>query len=525
MRCFAAAAATVVLAFASCVAQDPPQSPKPNELRERAYAAEVRGKYSAAADAFLQLASVEPDDPTWAVAAGRCLGRSARFKEAIDLLDRARTTFPGSLEVPSMLAKTLLLQAESERDASNAASLCADAAEIAESVLQHSPDDEDARLVLAQAKYVLGDHAAAVAAAEEAVRRHPKRAGAHVLIGRIAMDRFRELSAEHSRDKPTGQAEADLVAAIDAARQRAKSAFSEAAKIDPTRAHPHVMLGQIALLDKRTDVARTHFTDAIATDPDVAIDHQVFEMDTTWQQRRDLYENALRRYSARAGATEEKKSTLLFHAGRACYEGGDWAAARTLFLAARAANADATNTDYYLAFSAYQLGDHDGAETHAAKFAAVGAPAFADVVRSLGSEKRGQIGAILQFLADRAYEKGRIDASRDLNHVIACLKDSADAWNNHAFLCRETKRYEEALASYLHAQEKEPDSPQLLNDTGVILQYHLPGADNLRKAKGLYERAIQIADKLLADSQTQSAIRERTAKARADAMANLAAMR
>lgn len=513
-----------VAAFAGCVAQDPPTA-KPNELRERAYAAENRGRFTEAADAFLQLVQREPAEPEWVVAAGRCLGRSARFKEAIDLLDRARTTFPTSLDVLSMLAKTLLLQAEHERDPTSAASLWADAAEIAENVLQKNPNDEDSRLVLAQAKYLLGDHDAAVATAEEAVRRHPQRAGAHVLIGRIAMDRLRELLAQNDRDKPTGQAEADLVAAIDKERQSARNAFTRAAAIDPTRAHPHVMLGQLALLDRRTEVARSHFLDAIATDPDVALDHRVFEMGTTWQQRRDIYAEALRRYATTKDAAAAKKGTLLFHQGRACYDGGDWAAARTCFNDSRAASPDATNTDYYLAFCNYQLGDHDAAESFAAQFAKVGAAAFADVIRGLGSEMRGQVGAIVQFLADRAYEKGRIDNSRDLNHVIACLKDSADAWNNHAFLCRETKRYDDALSSYLHAQEKEPDSPQLLNDTAVILQYHLPSADHLRKAKDLYERAIQIADKLLTDTQTAPAIRERTAKARADAMANLAAMR
>ena len=523
MRIVATALAFAMVAtIACCRAQEP--SPKPSELRARAYAAENRGKFAAAADAFLQLVATEPSDPQWVVAAGRCLGRSGRFKEAVDLLDRARASFPTSLEVPSMLAKTLLLQAETDGGAINPEILWADAAEIADGVLQKNPDDEDARLVLAQAKYLLGDHDGAVAAAEEAVQRHPKRAGAHVLIGRIAMDRFRQLLAVHERTKPSGQEEADLVAAIDAERQRAKNAFTRAIEIDPSRAHPHVVLGQLALLDRRTEVARKHFADAIAVDPDVALDHGVFALETTWQQRRDLYAEALQRYAAASGATPEKKATLFFHQGRACYDGGDWAAAQRCFQNALTDNADATNAEYYLALCAYQLGDHDASETYAAKFAGRGAAKFADVIRALGGETRGQVGAIVQFLADRAFQKGRIDNSRELNHVIACLKDSADAWNNHAFLCRETRRFDDALSSYMHAQEKEPDSPQLLNDTAVVLQYHLPTPEHLQKARVMYERAIQLADKILADTQTQPAIRERTAKARTDAMANLAAL-
>ena len=47
----------------------------------------------------------------------------------------------------------------------------------------------------------------------------------------------------------------------------------------------------------------------------------------------------------------------------------------------------------------------------------------------------------MRHLGDRAWDQGRRDQSRDLNHVIACLQDSADAWNNYAFLCRVAYRY------------------------------------------------------------------------------------
>ena len=528
-----------VLLLASCslgqaVPPAAPAAPAPatpttgkqqDELRQRAFAAENAQRFGEAADAFLALSRGEPQRVEWVVAAGRCLGRSGRFREAVDLLDAARKQFPGIHEVPAMLARTFLLQAKTDRGVLNPEILWADAAELAEGVLAQVPDDEDSRLVLAQARYLLGDWEEAVRQAEEAGRRHPKRAGAHVLLGRIAGDRLRDLLQTYEREQPSGQAAADLVGRIDEQRQAAMRSYRRAAELDPSRPHPHLAMGQLAWLDRKPDLARQHFADALVVDPDAAVDHDGLAKGLDWQARAAFYAAVGKRYAAGTGARPERLATLQFHEGRARFEGSQWGEARACFEGVLAGNPGATNARYYLFLCAYHAGDHDGAEAHAAAYAAVSAPAFADVVRSLVGDRRAEVGAIVQFLADRAYAQQRVPASRDLNHVIACLKDSADAWNNHAFLCRETGRFDDALGSYLHAQEKEPGSPQLLNDTAVILQYHLPSAENLRKARQMLERAVQLADQQLADAQTPAARRELITKAKADARANLAAMK
>ena len=395
------------------------------------------------------------------------------------------------------------------------------------------PDDEDSRLLLAQAKYLLGDWDAAVTQAEEAVRRHPQRPGAHVLLGRIAGDQLRALLDTHARlrqadpqsaTKPSEQEMADLVGRIDAQRQAALRSYRKAAELDPTRPFPHLALAELSRLDHQDEEARSHVADALAIDPEAAVDHDTLCAGMSWPARAEFYAQLGKRYAGGTKPDPAKAATLSFHEGRARFEAGEWAAARACFASAIAANATLTNSHYYLFLCAFRLDDHDGAEAAAAAYARVGAPAFADVLRALVGDRRAETAAIVQFLADRAYQKQRVEASRDLNHVIACLLDSADAWNNHAFLCRETKQYEEALASYQHALEKEPDSPQLLNDTGVILQYHLPSDENKQKAKALYERAIQRADQQLADGKITGALKERAAQARRDAISNLQAL-
>ena len=123
--------------------------------------------------------------------------------------------------------------------------------------------------------------------------------------------------------------------------------------------------------------------------------------------------------------------------------------------------------------------------------------------------------------AVRGWGIERIGNSRDLNHVTACLKDSADAWNNHAFLCRETQQYQRAYESYQHAIEKEPASPQLWNDAAVVLHYHQPTEANLLKAQKMYRKAIDLATKVLADRDASEATRQYAQEAQANARANL----
>ncbi|MCA8949314.1 MAG: tetratricopeptide repeat protein, partial [Planctomycetes bacterium] len=502
-----------------------PQEPATSELRERAYGAENRGDFAAAADAFLELGKRQPDDPEWVVSAGRCLGLSARYAAAIDLLDAAKDRFPGMLQVPAMLARTWLLKGERDEGAIDPRGDIAEAARIAEGVLAIDGDQEDSRLILAQARYLLGDWDEAVTQARQAVERHPQRPGAHILLGRIAMDRLQQLLQLHEQGELSGQALADLVGKIGEQRELARREFARAAALDDSRAHPHIMLARLALLDGDGEAARRHLLDALAIDPnDGFVDHGRIAAGLDWQARAAAYAEVRARYEARPGAVPAKAATLRWYEAAALYEGRQWQAALDAFEAVLAANPDATNSHYYAALAAYELGDHDLATRHAAGYAAVSAPAFADVVKRLGAEQRGQVAAILKFLADRAYQRDALAESRDLNHVIALLYDTAEAWNNHAFLCRETGEFEAALTGYRRALEREPTSAQLHNDTAVVLHYHLPSEEHLAEARTLYARAIELADKVLADASANAEQKSAAMQARSDAQQNLEAM-
>jgi len=513
---------------AAAAAQDPiiVTQQEQNQLRATAFKAENEGRYGIAGDAFLKLSKSAPNRLDWTIAAGRCLGRSGRFADAIDLLDAGRKRFDGDIEISAMLARTLLLQTESVADMVHPEVIWADAAEIAEAVLKAHPDHEDCRLLLAQARYLMGNWDEAVRQAQEAVTRHPQRPGAHVLLGRIATDRFRRLLKGYQESDATGREQSELVAKLHAERVRAKQAFLKAAELDATRAHPHVALSQLASIDGKSEEAKAHLRTALTIDPDVAVDHDMLTAGMSQQQRLAFYQG-LRETFTKAStlptAMRAKKiATLQFHEGRAQLDGLQFAAARASFRLAMAGDPKAKNAHYYCFLAAYYLKDYDDSEQHAATYARAGAPAFADVLRAVSASDRVQIAEMILFLGNRAYTAKRIENSRDLNHVIACLKDSADAWNNHAYLCRETKQFKSAYSSYQHAIEKEPTSAQLWNDAAVVLQYHLPTAKNLAKARTMYEQSLQLATKTLADKSISEQQRTFAEEAQVNARANIA---
>ncbi len=515
----AGALAMLLPLLAGTAQQQPTATDSDATLRERAAGAENNGRHAAAADIYLQLVARDPGRAEWVLAAGRCLGLAGRFNDAIDLLSGKRAAFPGLLEIPALLARTFLLRVERDPGILNPELAYADAADLALAVLDTDPDHEDARLILAQARYGQGDIEAALTAATEAVRRHPQRAGAHILVGRIAYDQLvaqKRLYAQSGGDRDA------ILRALDSARKDAETAFRRAAELDPERAFARMMLGQIAALDRDDAAALEAWGDALAIDPTTRVDHSWITTRTDPATRREFYRRARERHMVRQHADPVKAATLLFYEGLALYSQGNWQPARELFEQSRQQNPAFTNADYYGAMCAWRLGDQDGAELLAASYAAASAVGFADVLRALPPEQRSEVAGIVQFLADRAFGAQRVDRSRDLNHVTACLLDSADAWNNYAFLCRETSRFDDAYAGYEHAIEKEPDSPQLWNDAAVILQYHLPSPANHDKAREMYRHAIELADHTLTDGGSTELARDRAKKARDDAQKNLA---
>ena len=545
-----AAAGLVGAAPAACAVQDPPavepreapaeapQDPDANALRAMAFAAEKRGDHTAAADAFLKLVELEPTEPEWVLRAADDLGKAGRFNDATDVLDAGRKRFPDVLSLSVMLAKTWHLVADSSRangvvDA-NVIFHYQDAARLAEEILAVDAEQFEARLIAASAHYETGDYDRALGHAEEAVARSPAAYGGHAMIGRICLQRYVEARQQIDAAELGAAQRETLREAIDALSARATTAFRAAAAAEPDRAFPHTKLGDLAAWRGDLDGALEAYGTALSIDPATTLDHGWLRTAVDAERRRSFYAAALASYRARADATDARAATLTWYVAQSAFDQAAnlpadapparrstaWREAGDLFASTRDALPEYTDTFWWLFQARYWSGDLPAATQVSVEFATAAPRRFADMIR--GDE---QTVAAVTGLAATSFEAGRLADSRDLNRVLAYARQTADAWNNYAFRCRETRQYDESLRAYEEALRIEPDSPQLMNDAGVILQYHLKSGDAEQRARALYEQAIVAAERQIAEGQLSGDALQRTRIALRDARANLAALR
>ena len=490
---------------------------------DRAREAQRQRQFSEAADHFLELIDQEPGEVEWVIEATDCLLRCGRFNDSLDVLDRAGKRFPNEASIPTRIARTHKLKAESmaARGAPdiNVRFQLEEAARIADAVLRLHPWEREPRLILAISNLQLGHMELALAEAEEIVRRFPQDQAGFVILGDVHYQDFVRLSQQRIAEKPRGDALVRLLELIKASRDGALKAYERAGAIDENRAFPHVQMGNIFGWIPNLERALQEYTIALSIDPGCAVNHRWIGQRFGIDRRIELYRKAAAAYRDRSDAIAEKAAILDWYLAYAFYEKKKFGEAYRLFTTAVDANPAYLNSRCYAMLAAYWNDDAAGAELQASLYAEQAPTHFADTVRATPNE--AEVTAILEFLVRRSHDGQRKDRSRSISHVLAKLLDTERHWNNYAFLCRQTGKFEESLSAYRTALTIAPDSPQLLNDTGVVLQYHLPSEENLRQARIYYERAIAGAERILAGTTASTEERDRARQAKQDATANL----
>ncbi|MEM7201595.1 MAG: tetratricopeptide repeat protein [Planctomycetota bacterium] len=519
------AGVAALLLAGSLSAQDPRADSDPVDvttLQARARAAEQAGQHDTAGDLYAQLAALQPERAEWALAAAASWRAVERFNEALDVLEASAQRAPENVDLAAGIATTYHLKAEAMlgrgvRDA-NVLFQFEEAARVAEAALRRHPSERRLRVLLAQSQFQLGDFGAARVSAEEVVRRFPLDPGGHLLVGQVAFAQLMQLRGEEAQiaGEPERQ---DLRQRGDAVRDRAAEAFAKVARLDPTRARPHVQLGNLWGREGNDAAALQHYRDALSIDAGATVNHHWVSTKLEAEQRVAWYDRVLADYRKQPGANDARAGSVLWWRAFALFEQREYPAAKDAFLTAIAANPGFANSRAYAMLAAYWSDDHGTAEREAALYAAEGPRHFADHLRDHTDPDESV--PILEYLAHRSYRARRLGRARDLNHVVAMVLDTADHWNNYAFLCRETGRYAASLDAYRNALSLEPTSPQLLNDAAVILHYHLAEPHHLAEAKQLYQRASEEAKKVLANASATSTEKSRARQAMADARANL----
>jgi tetratricopeptide (TPR) repeat protein len=101
-----------------------------------------------------------------------------------------------------------------------------------------------------------------------------------------------------------------------------------------------------------------------------------------------------------------------------------------------------------------------------------------------------------------------------------CVADPNDyeSWNNYGFFARECRRYEESYMAYRRSMNLAPDNARILNDTALLLVYHL--RRDLDKAEQWLREARDISeDELYSEEGPEN--RDAVEETYGDSMVNL----
>ncbi|MEO0478653.1 MAG: tetratricopeptide repeat protein [Planctomycetota bacterium] len=514
-RSFQGVLATMLL-VGSIAAQDPATESQQTQgsLRQRAAKAEVERDYAEAGRLYTELSEQEPRRPEWVLRAAENLGRAQSFNDALTLIEAAIPRFPDVLDLRVKLAKVLHLKADTLRERGSAAGSITfyyqDAEQAAQAVLEVDPSHVEARLLVASAKLHQGALDEAQAIAEKLIEDDASNYGAQAMLAQILYPRF--TAARQGNRREAEELGARLITTLTAAIEA-----------DPTRAFPHLRLGDVHAWNTNLALALPEYRQAMTLDPDAGVNHVWLKSQLEPEARRAFYlsvRDSVREQPEDSPLRKKGLAVALWYAAEAAFDQQDWSTAAEEFEATFEGLPDFVDTHCYAMQAWFWAEKPQKAARTAVAFAQKNPGRFADMVRENPTAL-----AALNAIAAKAFEIDDVESSRDLNLVVAYARSNAAAWNNYAFLCRETELFEESLSAYRRALSIEPNSPQLLNDCAVILQYHLDSKENLAEARQMYQQAIEQADAVLADAGASTDEKDRAKVARRDARENLREMR
>ena len=537
-------------------------SPKPTRLSEAELETRIApgralleaGKPAEAEVLFAAAATADGDSlraRTWVLRAWMDQGRNNDTLDELDALDRGGEK---GMDLTYLYGMTFARRAEGYvADGVSDASVrmnFVDAADFLERAVRADPVRyHDAFLPLAGAAWYVEKPELARFAAERAVEVDPASAPAWLLRGRIALAQF----AEAERAEPGSSAAEGRWSEAAHALQRALELFAAPNDEDARTqlADAATQLGHARLWRKLGPEATDAYATAIAWNPlgfpyAQAVEYLRGVQPSPDDERPSGFRAALElgrtRLESQAGTGDPRAGTLLWYLGWARFVDADWDGAEEAFHAALARGPQFSNAWFYVGLARQYRQDSEGAV--AAMHAGWNADPVAMVAAvegALGSQRAFE--NLLGWCASQEPPRN-LDAAFLAEMLAGARPHEARHWNNLGlFLRDEGERleleahrdklpkpdaalldglYERSFRAYERALELTPDDPQLLNDTALMLIYHV-GPD-FPRAQGMFERALALIEAQLARPDLSEEDRQRLEQNLADAKENLQAI-
>jgi tetratricopeptide (TPR) repeat protein len=401
----------------------------------------------------------------------------------------------------------------------------------------------DATVPLARAAWHSQDLETARKAADQAVAARPEWRAAWLQRGHVALSQF--VVAE--REQAGGErAEALWADATDSLR-RARAQF-EADANGPGTAESATALAHTLLWRRRAAEATEAFATAIAWAPETldfaGMQAMLGAFRPTGEEERPLgfraaLEAGRERFAARVGEQDGRLATLDWWLGWARFSDADWAGAEAAYESCRTRAPKLTSTWFYLGLARAYRKDSEGALAALRSGWEADAEAMSATLAASGGSLRGFEGLIgwcaqqeparnldAAFLAD-GLAQAFPGEPRHWNNLGLFLRDEGERLEIDAHRKKEPPPdaarlaglYERSFAAYERALELTPDDPQVLNDTALMLQYHL-GRD-LARAEAMYRHSLALSELRLAEPDLSADDRARFEQTKSDASGNL----
>ncbi len=375
-------------------------------------------------------------------------------------------------------------------------------------------------LPLAEAAWLSGEIEQAADAADRAVELAPHSAAAHGLRGRVGLARYSAmLGAKEGGDDQAlfAIAHGSLTRAIELEDDAATARIAE---LRVQLALVHAWKGDLAS-------AGSAWGAAMAGAPE-AVDFGAALNTLGAPAFGGVVARAIPSFRDAHPSDDPGLAILHWWHGYAAHLGSDWSTSESAFRAALHVAPEYVSSWYYVHRAAYASGDFGAAVAALRTHADADLDAAVALVRAEGDPGSARLDWLVGWCANPDKHDGQArnaDAalltevltqlapteSRHWNNLGLFLRDQGDVHVRRAIAAQEAPDrplledlFERALDAYRQALELDPENPNYLNDTAVMLHYNL--RRDLDEARELYASAARIAEARLSAPEAPGAL-------------------